>query len=395
VRHSDRQTTAYPWALIVLTVAMSDAAMAQEYTLTDLGRIEGYENTLGIAVNNLGQVAGYAWTYVEEPPHFPYEIHGALVYSDGVLTDLSTPPGTESVAAGINDAGKVAGSQNGDGVIWEKLGGVWQITTQLGPLPGGTDPMSSGGGINNQGQVAGTAQSVTGYLHAGLWESGTTLDLGTLATGDWSKATGINDRGEVVGYATSDGISTNHAFLWLPQPVYGMPAGMNDLGTLGNRVYSLALDVNDTGQVVGYSANPDRAFLWDNGVMTDLGAVANAESQANGLNDLGLVVGVSWSLDPRITGRGVLWDGGELYDLNDLVVNAPGWFIREAHDINNAGQIVGEGVSPSGEHHAVLLNPRQIAVPASSTWGLLVLSVSLLAGSMIALGRCRPSTPVA
>src|SRR5262245_5455114 len=67
-----------------------------------------------------------------------------------------------------------------------------------------------------------------------------------------------------------------------------------DLGTLGgNRSY--ARDINDSGVIVGWADNADgtaRAFRYSSGVMTDIGiGTAEVESQANGLNDVGAVVG--------------------------------------------------------------------------------------------------------
>jgi probable HAF family extracellular repeat protein len=57
-----------------------------------------------------------------------------------------------------------------------------------------------------------------------------------------------------------------HAFLW--------PNGrMIDLGTLGG-AYSYAADINDHGQVVGYTnivTGEGRPFLWEKGRVTDLG----------------------------------------------------------------------------------------------------------------------------
>src|SRR5215469_8184114 len=65
---------------------------------------------------------------------------------------------------------------------------------------------------------------------------------------------GANAAGQVVGSAFGlGGPFVEHAFLWLPQPAYGLPAGMNDLGTLAGEQYSSANGINSTGQVVGGS----------------------------------------------------------------------------------------------------------------------------------------------
>ncbi len=72
---------------------------------------------------------------------------------------------------------------------------------------------------------------------------------------------------------------------------------MQDLGTSGGN--STARGINDSGQVVGYSdtsAGDRRAFLWEDGVMTDLGTLVPTGSgwtltEAHGINDLGQIVG--------------------------------------------------------------------------------------------------------
>jgi probable HAF family extracellular repeat protein len=49
-------------------------------------------------------------------------------------------------------------------------------------------------------------------VHAFLWENGAMTDLGTLG-GNYSVAVVINERGQVVGYSlTASG--EEHAFLW-------------------------------------------------------------------------------------------------------------------------------------------------------------------------------------
>ena len=61
----------------------------------------------------------------------------------------------------------------------------------------------------------------------------------------------------------------------------------------------MARDINDQGQVVGHGENaisPDtwRAFIWEDGVMTELSTAAfpgNTDMQAYGINNDGHVVG--------------------------------------------------------------------------------------------------------
>ena len=364
--------------LAALVLFCFKAAVAQtSYTVTDLGTLGG-SNSVPQGINNRGQVVGYAETGSIDPNCGCPVIH-AFLWQKGVMEDLGALGGRNSGAGlgGINPEGEVVGAAETPTVdpnnppFPESRAFLWQrgVMTDLGTV-GGND--SGANAINSQHQVVGGAQ--TGQpdpffgqqLHPFLWEKGVMSDLGTLG-GLSGFAAGINELGQVVGGANVGAapvppftVPPFFAFLW-------ENGVMTNLGALGG-IESLAFAVNNRSQIAGEFTFVDpsgtgisHAFLWRGGVMQDLGTVAGDQgSIAYAIDHAGGVVGGSGLgfIENFSPVHAFLWQNDALIDLNTRIPASAGLQLIVAFGINARGQIVACGVEASGNVHAILLAPR-------------------------------------
>jgi probable HAF family extracellular repeat protein len=235
----------------------------------------------------------------------------------------------------------------------------WQSgqMTALPPFPGGYSSYATG--INNRGEIVGWAENgvhdpscdtTTQILQfrAVIWQpNGEMQELPPLPGDSTSAATAINDRGQAVGISGDCGVavgsvSARHAVLW----ENGVP---RDLGNIGGDSWNTPTAINNHGVIVGFgnltpgTARNFEAFIWtSSGGMKSLGKISgDLRSEALGINEKGQVVGLSRG-GPFLF-RAVLWENGQLVDMNDLTI--PGSpFLLLAGDIDQQGHIVGEAL---------------------------------------------------
>jgi probable HAF family extracellular repeat protein len=91
----------------------------------------------------------------------------------------------------------------------------------------------------------------------------------------------------------------------------------------------------------------------------------DAGSFASAINSRGQVVGSSFDATGNI--RAFIWQNGTMTDLNTLTAADSSLFLLEAAGINSRGQIVGQALqTSSGELHAFLATPRDGEVASAS-----------------------------
>lgn len=229
-------------------------------------------------------------------------------------------------------------------------------------------------GLNNNGQVVGQKTWPDGQ-HGFLYSNSKMLEVKNPLSSRYSEVKAINDKGQMVGVAAghsirndTEPIGTVHAMFWNN----GIPSEMHLPEHSGFSIYGGPRAINISGQVVinaDYLDEPGaksglgvecRCYIWQNGVVTDLGVLPGLSMSGIAINNRGQVIGNATKLNgsPKTDiSRPFLWQSGTLYDLNSLVSHK-GWTMTRVSGFNNRGQIIGSG---EGNHkiYGFLLTPTK------------------------------------
>lgn len=330
-------------AVSVASIA-SFASAAVQYNITPLDSPAGTTDVYVTGVNNAGQMVGHtvdangtshaalwsptgAHTPLEELANAPvksseaYRINNlgqivgksmydanfvhAVVWNAGAVQDIGVLPNANggSFAQDINDLGVVAGSSKAEhgqhAFTWTPGDGMkdWGSFN-----PASNTNFAGWNAISNTGVMAGTAYVLFSPFKASMARPGDRdiTNISPVAQFSTGMSLAINNHDVIVGYQNPNSGSPHPA-------IFNGDGTWQDLGTLGLGE-GWAEDINDNGVIVGRVFGEDqnqnfvqRAFVWENGVQTELLTLLNNNARgtdewttlfsASGLNDNGVIVG--------------------------------------------------------------------------------------------------------
>ncbi|MEL6246372.1 MAG: hypothetical protein AAFY78_17525 [Cyanobacteria bacterium J06648_16] len=366
---------------ILLQAQPAQALVPPQYQVTDLGTLGG-TSSLAYGLNEAGDVVGVA----EDADG----INRAFVWSDGTMTALPDL-GFGGVAYDINSSGNVTGAvDTGEDYArpWDgRVSSVdsvalWQSgqLINLGNLGG--IPRGEGRRLTDDGWIVGTASApLPSVPEEDIWQRAfvtlpgdTALrDAGTFPGDIRSFIFDLNEAKQAPGFSVSDnrgGPDATQAGLWQFN-LDGSVESITPLEPFAPGQTSVALGINEMGEVVGRSATADGqnvTVYWGAGLPELLPVLSENPGsyvRAWRINDSSLVVGEL--RDATDTERfATLWsrgtDGWSNIDLQTLIPTDSGWDLSGALSINNSGQIVGYGTL-DGEQRGFLLTPVSVPEP--------------------------------
>lgn len=387
MEHSMKIRTAI-FILLLAIIIVTPAYSAPKYKIEAILQNDEYKYGPK-KINDNGQVIAFVST--------DRSTWHSVIWDKGKIIKIDTLGGKQSLAEDINNKGQVVGfSSISDGTRLESHAFLWENgnVTDLGTLKSNTKPDKSHGpsgkipdmpsnsiafAINNKGQIVGTSDYGGPYGDdLFLWENGEMNDLGGFSIMNNNgrpyihtlRVCAITDSSKIITFSYIESRCKFYIIEWnpgnakhkdIPKSVYGgffedrdctvtelsdIP-GTAVIGNVNNHAHITGSFVPD--DQVGQKKPNRHAFIWQDGIFTDLGK----NSSASGINDISQVVG---RVQTEALSYAAIWENGKVTDLNKLIPKDSGWVLRGAVDINNKGQIIGAGIF-NGKNQTFLLTP--------------------------------------
>jgi probable HAF family extracellular repeat protein len=340
--HSNYRWTVRSLIVVAVWQSLLGTSVAAEYTVHLLEPIGNRVPRTAVAINNLGVVAGTT--------HCP----GCL--SQAFVGDSSySYSGIEhTTIEDINDAGAFIGTASPPGLdpvrhfSYTPSGGAIHLENLF-------NGRAAAFGINNAGDIVGYGYVNDQTKHAFLLSGG---NLTLFDTTD--SAMVINDSGIIAGVG------------WIRENGVMKPLRFS------NGISATPEAINNRGQVVGMAdtwLGETLPFLYEDGVMKNLATIIGQLVVPYGINDHGDIIGHYF---PGGVAQPFIFKNGQLTNLTTPIAPNSGWTLSRVVDINNRGQIAGNGIF-NGEFRAFRLDP--IPEPTS-------LVMLLAIGVVAATARC-------
>ena len=282
--------------------------------LGTLGKPDGNSWINWGGINDRGEAVGMSETAVPDPDGEDICGFGTqltcvpFLWRDGRMSALPTVGGNNGQASAINNRGEVAGYAETSvvdsgcppfkitaAVMWEK-GKAVALPTVGGDLDGVAF------GINDHGQAVGYSGSCVAATHAVVWKNNTAFVLQDLGVARSNIANAINNLDQSVGQVRRADGSARVAALWQPDGTLKVLDQHSCKCILSGDLASFATGINNRGQVVGSTIDSDNnwshGFIWRNGVMTDLNTLISGDSNlsvisASNINERGQISGMA------------------------------------------------------------------------------------------------------
>jgi probable HAF family extracellular repeat protein len=315
------------------------------YAIRNMGLLTEGRLSHAFDINENGEMVGEA--------DMELGVH-AVLWRQGVLTDLGPKTSLASKAIAINDHRNILGIIENPSTL-EQYSCLWTVEKVI-DLSGLGIAGSGVKDLNNDNLIVGETDfgQDGAEQSAFLWKYGQLIDIAG-ANSNGSCAEAVNSHGQVAGRYISL-YQTDQAFLWSEGQLYnlglGQASGINDNGIVAGRAYK--------------ASNQEAACYWELYQRFDLELLPGfTSSYALDINNSMEIVG---SLNaPGGRKAAMLWKNGYTIDLNTVIDQTLGWDLQEATGINESGQIVGWGFYGHRRHGFRLTPSDRAPRPGKNT----------------------------